>query len=193
MAVQQRVILLLTLSLMSFIPTLSYAAEPNWLRSFITNEHLSLNEIKQQADLFDCGLEDEDIQFCSDEVNYYTTAVFAQLWVENNSVNELMLTRDFSMTSYSNLQLSLRRDGYQIETVTMNGHLFDVKDKLSKNTIMDVDKELIIFLNSQPITQEKRLTWSKKFKNKDEVLIGKVIFESNKDGITLHFIHSAKR
>lgn len=139
----------------------SYAADPVWLRQVLNSndEPLTLERVKHDSSLFDCGLEKEDEKFCSDVVRYYKTEVTAEIFFTESRFDKLVLNSAFSPLVYSDLQLNLRKDGYGLVNIKIGDVLFDVEKQLLQLSPDVVDKELISFLNSQPLSVPRALVW----------------------------------
>ncbi|MDN3696004.1 hypothetical protein QWY97_01360 [Vibrio cortegadensis] len=142
----------------------SYAADPSWLREALSSADgsLALESIKYDNTLFDCGLEKENEKFCSDVVRYYKTEVTAEIFFVENRFDKLVLNSAFSPLVYSDLQLNLRKDGYGLISIKIGNSFFDVEKKLLQSSPDAVDKKLITFLNSQPLSVPRILVWRHK-------------------------------
>lgn len=139
------------------------AKEPAWLRSVVNTESpWTLNAVQQQTDLYDCGLERDDEFFCSESTLYYQSKLSARLEVKNNKINSMQLLHSFDANSYSQWILNLRKDGYQLTKVSINGVLFNITEQLKTGKSPSViDKALVSFMNSQPLSVSRELTWYK--------------------------------
>lgn len=139
------------------------AKEPTWLRAVVNAETpWILTTLRQQTDLYDCGLKRDDEFFCSEPTLYYQSQLSARLEVKQNKVNRMQLSHSFDVNSYSQWILNLRKDGYQLIKVDIAGSIFDVTQQLEtgKNSNA-IDKALVSFLNSQPLSAPRTLIWNK--------------------------------
>lgn len=153
-----RFILIISLLL---VASHSYAFSPNWLLPMIdTNTRLwGMNELNQAQWLYDCGEEEENREFCSEESRYYKVVVDGRLWLKDKKVREVRLTAPFTPVNYSELILGLRKDGFQLAQVTIGQERFDVRKQLKEGSENEVDSALIRFLNKGKLSSSRTLTW----------------------------------
>jgi hypothetical protein len=84
--------------------------------------------------------------------------------MESEKQLELTLLFEFTTHRLSELQLNLRKDGFGLDSVEIEGESFDVQAELEKAAMQGdkskVDKQLIQFLNQYPQSAERSLVWS---------------------------------
>lgn len=142
--------------------TVSAANTAEWLRPFIYDDNpWSLTRARHSAELYDCGLEHEDQWFCSDGVYYYNVRVEGKLQVVNGVLSRLELTVPFSVTSYSGLILNLRKDGYTLSHLTVDGTEYDVEKKMKSGEGSQVNREVVLLLNRGELSSSRALLWQK--------------------------------
>ncbi|MGF1755809.1 hypothetical protein L4C33_19725, partial [Vibrio makurazakiensis] len=153
-----------------------YAKEPWFLREVFNTHSVKPNAAYyvNDAGLFECGL--DSVVLCSDEVSYYTTRLFMELHIENERVDKVVMALDFSAISYSQIQLNLRKDGFQLEEITIEGERFSVREALlnydhkslvgatakivpNGAALSQIDKELVEFINSRPSNARSMSVW----------------------------------
>lgn len=164
----------------------------SWLPSILSGEFLgySLEKVKQSMDLYDCGLEEENREFCSDVIKYYQTDVEVKILIENEFVSSIELRSPFSASAYSELQLNLRKDGYSLSEATVEGSIYDVIAALKHKPMKQVNREVVLFLNNGKLSSDKTLLWRPKATYFDPIQNRSVSFQSNHKGIVIRFARS---
>ncbi|WP_394251578.1 hypothetical protein [Vibrio profundi] len=141
-------------SLLCFVHSASVTAKEPWFLRELFNtspQKPSATQYVNDADLFECGV--ETYTLCSDEISYYRTRVFLEVLVEGSDVSRVVMNADFSNHVYSELQLNLRKDGFQLASFDIDGNEFNVEKRLMNATNeerVEVDKELVTFINRYP-------------------------------------------
>ncbi len=141
------------------------------------------------SDWFDCSEEDSVKQSCLDLFKYYQQDTFAMVEFANSKPYQLTLFSDFSHSSYNQLLLNLRRDGYELVSVTRFNKTFNVKDQSANYSSEELDKAVIEFLNQGGASAETRMEWKLNSDLKSSV----ATFNSNGRQIELNFIIHEKR
>lgn len=131
-----------------------------WLEPMLFGDtsEFDVSSLEHMPGLFDCG-EEEGEEYCSEPVRYYNTLVDSFVWVENGRVKTVELNAPFTPLSYSELQLSLRKDGYVLATVTIGDTTINVKEELDTKPVYKVDREVMKFMNKGSITKPRTLIW----------------------------------
>ncbi len=115
-------------------------------------------KFNSELEWFDCG-EISGQLYCSDLVRYYRAPVYLQAAKVGKQVVRLSLSTDYSVLAYGDLQLNLRRDGFELIRAEKLGAQFDVKMALSRWPAAEADKRLIQFLNQGDRQQMVTLYW----------------------------------
>lgn len=160
-----------------------------WLQPMIdpNTAPWNLERLQDSMDLYDCGLEQEYEEFCSDVTKYYNVDVESRLLVTDELVHEIEITSPYSSLMYSELQLNLRKDGYVLAKAIIEGKEYNAIEELKNKPIKLVNREMVMFLNEGPISSERQLTWypnSEYYKKKPSRT---AIFTSSEHGIKLYF------
>ncbi|CAH8239117.1 conserved exported hypothetical protein [Vibrio aestuarianus] len=136
---------------------------PDFILPFVEqNTHpLTQSELTQRNDMIECGDEHRAPIYCSDVVEYYKTSARAELEITNSEVSSVRMHIDFSRMAYSDLQLNLRRDGFQLTQVMIGDQYFSVQEQLTKHSMPEVDKALVLFLNQTPTIFPQQQQWQK--------------------------------
>lgn len=175
-----------------FMASLSFtvnALSLDWLQPMIdpVTSPWHLEQLQDSTILYDCGMEEEDREFCSDIVKYYNVDVNSRLFVTNGLVNEIELTAPFSPSAYTELQLNLRKDGYVLSKAQIEDKHFDVISELAKSSIKLVNRQLVMFLNQGSISTDRKLTWFPNSEYYQETPSRYVHFVSGTTGIKVTF------
>lgn len=180
-----------SLSLFAFIFCFSSLvfAQPDWMRSMIDRhaDDLTLNQIKYDISLYDCGLDKEDEKFCNDSSRYYKTEIQAALYLEVGVAKRLALVTDFNAVSYSDIQLNLRKDDFILVMAKIGQQQFDVRKALLTLAPEVVDKQLIEFLNRYSLTAHKVFYWIPVAEFHDKHPQVEAVMISNGEVITVEF------
>jgi len=150
--------------LLCFVHASPLIAKEPWFLRELFNTHAQKPNATQyihDAELFDCGV--EVLTLCSDEITYYRTRVFLEVRVEENKVSRVVMTADNSNLTYSELQLSLRKDGFQLASIDIDGNEFNVEKRLVGATPeerVQIDKELVTFMNRQLNRTKIKSVWN---------------------------------
>lgn len=182
------VVFLLLFSSSVFANMLSFSRLP----SILSGDFLgySLEKVQQSMDLYDCGLEEENREFCSDVIKYYQTDVEVRILIEDALVSSIELRAPFSANAYSELQLNLRKDGYSLSEATVEGSNYDVIAALKHKPMKQVNREVVLFLNNGKLSSDKTLLWRPKATYFDPIQNRGVSFQSNHKGIVVRFARS---
>ncbi|NOI65205.1 hypothetical protein [Vibrio sp. 99-8-1] len=168
-------------------PLYANAFTSGWLATVISEptDKLSLQQLQQSADLYDCGLEEENQSFCSDTIRYYSTAVVARFDVEQGWVDKIELSCPFSNQAYTQLQLNLRKDGYVLVKVSVEDKEYDVIEQLKHKTMNQVNRDVVMFINASALVSHKVMHWQKKVEDKQQETLQVAVFESHSEGIAI--------
>ncbi|MGF1721865.1 hypothetical protein L4D20_17695 [Vibrio kyushuensis] len=164
-------LVVLVMVLASLIYTVANAAPLNnlssitnasrFLEPFRTQEPIwDLNKLKHQADLYDCGIKMDDKVFCSEQVWYYKTPVEVRFFLDqHNLATQVQFITEFNQSAYTDLQLSLRKDGFQLMKVSKSGRHFSVAEQLQQFDSRTVNKHLVQFINLGSIFDPIEMRW----------------------------------
>jgi hypothetical protein len=184
----KRLALLTTIILSASYPSIAMTLP--WLQQmFVENSKpWSLEQLRQDSAFYDCGLSAEDSEFCTDAIKYYGVEVDARLFVENGLVVKAELTSGFTPSTYTELQLNLRKDGFVLSKAKIGPREFDVLEKLKQDPIKQVNREVVMFLNEGPLTSERTFTWYPNDEYYEQMPTRFAQFESDGKNIRLQFV-----
>ncbi|MGC9401172.1 hypothetical protein ACP43V_01895 [Vibrio genomosp. F10 str. 9ZC157] len=170
-------------------PSYASAEASTFLRPFLSQEApLSLSQLRENTDLYDCGLEQDDQEFCSDEIRYYKTRVVVTLLVGSDTrVTKVKLSADFSPIHYTDLQLNLRKDGFHIVEVRKSGRHFLVAEEIRLADRQAVDRALIEFMNQGAIDDPIEVRWQLAHKTHTKNKEVEAVFRSHNENIEVTF------
>lgn len=133
---------------------------PAWYLPFLSHQHTAWNEADYQSapDWFDCS-EDSALVYCSDLMVLHQTEVWAQSQFDRQGAQQLTLSAEFSVPAFNALQLGLRQDGFQLSKVEIGDTQFDVEKKLQSQPAEQVDREVLLLLQSHTVTSPRTLYW----------------------------------
>ncbi|MCK6263999.1 hypothetical protein KP803_12030 [Vibrio sp. ZSDE26] len=181
-----------------FFIALSYASQTqasSTYHSYIFQPFLSdvpllnLTQLKRDPNLYDCGLERDNEEFCGEGSRYYNTDVDARLMVDQSDrATALEITSDFSLSAYTEMQLSLRKDGFQVRDVYKNDQRFSVSEKLAIYGEREVDKALVEFINQGSSSDPIEISLKLMTVSSNSELDRTVNFVS--DGVTISILFS---
>lgn len=148
--------------LLLFVSGSGFAAHPEFLLPFLGGASAwpTHQVIRQMPEWLSCSDDAMPAKWCSDEFRYYNLKVWGE--VEENSqgsIASLTLNAPYSSYNWSQFQLGLRKDGFEISNVIIGDELFSVAAELRTSTRQQVDKSLILFLNQPPLRLPKRIYW----------------------------------
>ncbi|WGV98724.1 hypothetical protein QF117_01800 [Vibrio sp. YMD68] len=183
-------------------PSYVNADASTFLRPFLSQEAFwSLSQLRENTELYDCGLEQDDQAFCSDEVRYYKTPVVVTLLVDPDThafdkrasdkrVTKAKLSADFSPIHYTDLQLNLRKDGFHIVEVYKAGRRFLVAEEIRFSDLQAADKALIEFMNQGTIDDPIEVRWQLAHKARTKNNEVEAVFHSHNESIEITFYAS---
>ncbi|PWI33382.1 hypothetical protein DI392_11040 [Vibrio albus] len=172
------------------ISTSAMAFPPQWLLPMLdTSQPLwTLDQAQESTELYDCGLEEEDREFCSGQVKYYDVDIEGRLWIIDGQVKEIDITTiDFSPYLYSELQLNLRKDAFNLYSATINGEEFNIPERLNKQTVDEVNRDFIRFTGKSALGTNRYFEWRPGSDFHTTTPERRVIFTSNGKQVTLRF------
>lgn len=166
------------------------AFTPRWLAPMLDDSYpvWTLTMLQQSDEVYDCGLEDENREFCTDIVKYYNTEIEGRLLVIDGLVKKIETTTVFSTSTYSELQKNLRKDGFSLSKAMISGQKFDVLKQLECKTIDEVNRDFVRFLSASRITDKRTFEWRPKTDYHSGEPSRWVQFSSDGKQITLRFI-----
>lgn len=184
----KRLAFLTTIVLSASFPSIAMTLP--WLQQmFVENSRpWSLEQLRQDSAFYDCGLSAEDSEFCSDATRYYGVEVDARLFVDNGFVVKAELTADFTSSTYTELQLNLRKDGFVLSKAKIGPREFDVIERLKQAPIKQVNREVVMFLNEGPLTSKRAFTWYPNDEYYEQTPTRFALFESDGENIRLQFL-----
>ncbi|WP_394145245.1 hypothetical protein [Vibrio atypicus] len=131
------------------------------LHSFSQLSSTQLLAQAQGGEWYPCS-ENDDPKWCRDGFSYYQQSYYAELTNDSNGMS-LTLYEPYSQYALSEFQLNLRRDGFQLECVTIDTHTFQVAQALAEAEtqaeINDLDKQLVLFLNRYQQHAPRVMEW----------------------------------
>ncbi|GAL09693.1 hypothetical protein JCM19233_670 [Vibrio astriarenae] len=119
-----------------------------------------MSDVFEDEYTFECSETDEQWRYCAEFV-YYQTSVFAYFYESAGVIKRAELEVEPSMNHLAQVQYNLRRDGFEVSSVSHSGEVFDVKKQLKMVSPSDVDKALIEFINSHSPSEPITLVWNK--------------------------------
>ncbi|WP_394245017.1 hypothetical protein [Vibrio astriarenae] len=119
-----------------------------------------MSDVFEDEYTFECSETDEQWRYCAEFV-YYQTPVFAYFYESAGVIKRAELEVEPSMNHLAQVQYNLRRDGFEISSVSHGGEVFDVEKQLKMVSPSDVDKALIEFINSHSPSEPIKLVWNK--------------------------------
>lgn len=157
--------LLLLFSPLLSAQTLWLATEPETMRG---NIETSWSECEPQ-------------RWCEDEVRYYQSRLYAEARVIPGRL-AVTLFGEYTPHLLSQLQLNLRRDGFQLVKISIEQQEFNIKAALQTMAANEVDKALVTFINQSPQSSERVLSW--------QASVGQAELRSDGELITVRFDYS---
>lgn len=142
------------------------AVHPDFLQSYLEGRKQALapEQLAQRADWFECSEQDTEKSWCSEPFYYYATRVWAQTGEATPIARpSLILHTDYTLHSWSQLQLGLRSDGFELRKVTVGEARFDVVRRLQHQTPQQVDRELVLFISQHARQFPKTLYWQARY------------------------------
>lgn len=160
-----------------------------WLEPMLIDDASSwaTKSLNEMEGLFDCG-EEEGKEYCSEPVKYYNTEVESYLWVEDGLVNKVEVSSPFSILSYSELQLNLRKDGFVLAWIKIGEKSIDVIEELKLKPLYKVDREVVMFMNKGSIATPRQLIWYPKAEYHAAQHTRYVEFLSDGNTVTVRFV-----
>ncbi len=160
-----------------------------WLEPMLIDDASSwaTKSLNEMEGLFDCG-EEEGKEYCSERVKYYNTEVESYLWVEDGQVNKVEVSSPFSISSYSELQLNLRKDGFVLAWIKIGEKSIDVIEELKLKPLYKVDREVVMFMNKGSIATPRQLIWYPKAEYHAAQHTRYVEFLSDGNTVTVRFV-----
>ncbi len=172
----------------------THATAAPWLVPFTqpADEGWPATELDVQSDLFDCSLEEEFEHFCSTQARYYETPVEAEIKVTDGTANKMVLTSKYEVAHANNLQLALRRDGFQIAHIFVAEHHLNVAQALKlSDDVEQVNRDAYFLLNNYRFAnQPKTIKWQKLAILNGVEYRSDVTYQANDNVITLEFVRS---
>jgi len=147
----------------TFLSASAHAFYPLWLNPMMLEDEpqWSLEQVTQQIELFDCGLEADNQHFCSDVVYYYRIPMYSEVDIENGKMSQVSLQQEYTLIRYSDLQINLRKDGFLLKEAQIGGAAFVVADILSEVSVEEANKALVMFLNRPAKDNKRTLVWQR--------------------------------
>lgn len=170
--------------LLMLVSQASYAAYPDFLLPFLGHDKTwpTQQSIKQSPYWFECNESDARLSWCSDEFDYYSVTMWGEVTGSNNdSVSDLTLHSAYTRHSWTQLQLNLRKDGFEIVQVEIGDKQFSVPDALDSGSPEQANRDLVVFLNQSAWVFPQVMYWQH----------GHVRAKLESDGqnVYLHFSH----
>ncbi len=148
--------------LLMLMSQVGYAAHPDILLPFLGHDDSWPTEqsIVQSAYWFECNEQSARRSWCSDEFDYYSVKVWGEVTgSKNNSVSALTLHTAYTRHDWTQLQLSLRKDGFEIAHVQIGDKQFSVQQALDFGTPEQADKSLVLFINQSALVFPQIMVW----------------------------------
>lgn len=103
---------------------------------------------------------DEQV-WCANEMFYYRDSYIAEAQIIDQKLS-IQLLAEYSSHLLSELQLNLRRDGFSLVNVSIEGAEFDVASEVEESSTEEADRELVLFLNRFSLSTTRKLHWQTK-------------------------------
>lgn len=189
-----RTLPVLILPLLLALNTLSFsvqASESWWLRTVFNTSSVqpSSQNYINDIDLMDCG-EVEGTLLCSDQTKYYDLDVYAELELDESSVEVVRLNLPYSNLSHTKLQAYLRQDGFALSSIRIGKDEFDVVAQLEQAKregvgYDKVDKQLVEFINAPHHSSDQVSLWNVPSSSSDSSSSPWVQLHSDGDNLTV--------
>ncbi|ELI1811724.1 hypothetical protein RQV70_002873 [Vibrio fluvialis] len=137
----------------------STAAHPDFLPPYLLGKNVDEAAFAERSDWIECSEMPSVKKWCSEPFAYYATTVWAQVAFHHDRSNEMVLHADYSMHNWSQLQLGLRKDGFQLQHAQLDQATFDVAQQMQIQSCQATDKALVVFLNQHARAFPKTLIW----------------------------------
>lgn len=137
----------------------SVAAHPDFLQPYLTGQAVTEVAFSERSEWMECSAMPSVNAWCSEPFAYYATPVWAEVTFQPDHRSEMVLHADYSQHHWSQLQLGLRKDGFQLQNAQLAQARFDVAQQRQTQSWEDTDKALVLFLNQQARAFPKTLTW----------------------------------
>ncbi|OBT16296.1 hypothetical protein A9264_11695 [Vibrio sp. UCD-FRSSP16_10] len=188
MSVKKFILLICSLMMSVYV---SAAANPYWYYSFISSQYSPWLEQDFQSSnaWFECSELDKPL-FCSDLVTIHATQVYATISFEHDtsatstkstSPTTLLLSSEFSLVNFNNLQLGLRQDGFKLKKLLIDGVTLDIEQEMKHQSVASVDREVLLLINRYSATKPRTLYWQSADKSRSAV------WKSDLNGITITY------
>ncbi|WP_100752891.1 hypothetical protein [Vibrio salilacus] len=126
-----------------------------------------------------CG----EVTWCEDELIYYRDSFIAEARVDETQVH-IELLAQYSAHRLSQVQLGLRKDGFEIIKATIGQQSLDVNTLLTGFSRLEADKILILFINRFSQSTPRVLIWQAGQRQLELISDGEIII--------LHYHHDAQ-
>ncbi|MBY7998014.1 hypothetical protein KW438_21630 [Vibrio fluvialis] len=137
----------------------SKAAHPDFLPPYLMGQNVDEAVFAERSDWIECSEIPSVKKWCSDPFAYYATNVWVEVEFHHDRSNEMVLHADYSMHNWSQLQLGLRKDGFQLQHAQVDQATFDVVQQMQIQSWQATDKALVVFLNQHARAFPKTLIW----------------------------------
>ncbi|EPP25595.1 hypothetical protein [Vibrio fluvialis] len=137
----------------------STAAHPDFLPPYLLGKNVDEAAFAERSDWIECSEMPSVKKWCSEPFAYYATTVWAQVAFHHGRSSEMVLHADYSMYNWSQLQLGLRKDGFQLQHAQLDLATFDVAQQMQIQSWQATDKALVVFLNQHARAFPKTLIW----------------------------------
>ncbi|ELD1798594.1 hypothetical protein QXB72_002383 [Vibrio fluvialis] len=137
----------------------STAAHPDFLPPYLLGKNVDEAAFAERSDWIECSEMPSVKKWCSEPFAYYATTVWAQVAFHHDRSSEMVLHADYSMHNWSQLQLGLRKDGFQLHHAQLDQATFDVTQQIQIQSWQATDKALVVFLNQHARAFPKTLIW----------------------------------
>ncbi len=134
-----------------------------------------------RANIVTSWSECEPQRWCEDGVGYYQAHLYAEATLTPERL-VVTLFGEFTPHLLSQLQLNLRRDGFQLVKISIEQQEFDLEAALQTMPANEVDKTLVTFINQSPQSAERVLSW--------QASVGQAELRSDGELITVRFDYS---
>ncbi len=138
-----------------------YGAHPEFVLPFLGNDvpWPTKQSIEKYPAWLECNENIEPQIWCSDEFEYYSVKVWGEVTGSHgDSVTGLTLNAQYTRHDWSQFQLNLRKDGFEIAFVQIGEKQFSVHTELESSP-QEADKSLILFLNRFGSTFPQIIYW----------------------------------
>ncbi|MGP8305653.1 hypothetical protein [Vibrio sp. YIC-376] len=143
----------------------SSLALDNWWHTVLSERPFNqVKEVIQKGGSWypcDTGLGDSTEpadELCLDDFHYYSQHLYGEVVLRDGIANFLFLN-EYQWQNWNDLILSLRKDGFVMQSVNFDEEEYDVLSALEQKSAEEVDKEVIVLMNRYPPDASRTMQW----------------------------------